>query len=85
MQGGKHLTGIGKKAVKSNHLSGPLLDPVYLTTSDFERAKAAAPGWDVYHLEQEWREWIATKGQPEKPGSAFIAFCRKKHQRGGIP
>jgi hypothetical protein len=51
----------------------------------FEKAKRVAPGWDVYQLESEWREWIATKGQPGKPGPAFIAFCRKKYQREGMP
>jgi hypothetical protein len=50
-----------------------------------EKAKAAAPCWDVYCLEQELREWIATKGQPEKPGAAFIEFCCKKYQRKGRP
>jgi hypothetical protein len=65
--------------------AGPLFDPVRLKTSDFERAKAAAPGWDVYQLESEWREWIATKGKPEKPGPAFIAFCRQKYRREGRP
>src|SRR5438105_14497436 len=29
-------------------------------------------------LEREWRSWIANKGQPENPGTAFAAFCRKK-------
>jgi Initiator Replication protein len=52
-----------------------------LSTTDYEKAKQTAPGWDIYHLEQEWREWIAKKGKPENPSAAFIAFCRKKHQR----
>jgi hypothetical protein len=85
MQGGKQLTGVSQKAVTSNHLSGSLPDYVRLIPSDFERAKAAAPGWDVYSLEQEWRGWIAKKERPENPGAAFVAFCRKKHQREGRP
>jgi plasmid replication initiation protein len=56
-----------------------------LTPETFEKAKKEAPGWDIYSLESEWREWIATRGQPEKPGPAFIAFCRKKYQREGSP
>jgi hypothetical protein len=47
-----------------------------------EKAKAAAPGWNVYCLEQEWRDWIAKKERPENLGAAFIAFCRKKYQPG---
>jgi hypothetical protein len=85
MQGNKPPQTVGKKAVTSNHLSGSLPDYVRLIPSDFERAKAAAPGWDVYSLEQEWRGWIAKKERPENPGAAFVAFCRKKHQREGIP
>jgi hypothetical protein len=49
-----------------------------------EKAKAAAPGWDVYCLEQEWRDWIAKKERSENLGAAFIAFCRKKYQRKGV-
>jgi hypothetical protein len=85
MQGNKPPQAVSKKAATSNHLSGPLSDPVRLRPSDFERAKAAAPGWDVYSLEQEWRSWLAKKERPENPGAAFIAFCRQKHRREGRP
>ena len=45
----------------------------------FEKAKAAAPGYDVYALEREWREWAADKEQPEKGyPAAFIGFCNQK-------
>lgn len=54
----------------------------HLRTSTYERAKQNAPGWDVYELERQWREWIEKKGPPQKPDAAFIAFCRKKEQRG---
>jgi plasmid replication initiation protein len=56
-----------------------------LTPEAFEKAKRAAPGWDVYRLESEWREWIAGKEKPKNPGAAFIAFCRKKCRREGRP
>lgn len=64
---------------------GSSFEPVRLKPSDFEKAKAAAPGWDVYCLEQEWRDWIGKKGVPENPGTAFVAFCRKKQERQGTP
>lgn len=54
----------------------------HLRTSTYEMAKQAAPGWDVYELERQWREWIAKKGPPQKPDAAFIAFCRNKAARG---
>lgn len=55
-------------------------DPVRLSTIDYEQAREAAPGWDIYELERQWRDWIADKAPPRKPGAAFVAFCRKKHR-----
>jgi hypothetical protein len=54
-----------------------------LATETYEKAKQAAPGWDVYVLEQEWREWIADKPRPTNPDAAFIGFCRHKFQKKG--
>ena len=56
-----------------------------LNPETFEKAKRTAPGWDVYNLEFQWREWIAGKEKPKNPDAAFIAFCRKKYQRAGKP
>lgn len=53
----------------------------HLRTSTYEMAKQATPGWDVYELERQWREWIKKKGIPQKPDAAFIAFCRNKFTR----
>ena len=58
--------------------SGP-----HLRTQTYEMARKAAPGWDVYELERQWREWIDKKGPPQKPDAAFVAFCRKKFAREG--
>jgi hypothetical protein len=55
MQTGKQLNGGSKKAVTRNHLPELQLDSIHSTTSDFERAKAAAPGWDIYVP----RAWMA--------------------------
>ena len=50
-----------------------------LKSATYEKARLAAPGFDVYALEQDWREWIAKKGeQPKNPDSAFLGFCRRK-------
>ena len=56
-----------------------------LSLETFEKAKRAAPGWDVYYLEREWREWIAGRDKPNNPDAAFIAFCSKKYQRERSP
>lgn len=52
---------------------------IRLKTETYEKARQATPGFDVYVLEQDWREWIAKKGErPKNPDSAFIGFCRRK-------
>lgn len=57
----------------------PISPSILLKTATYEKARQAAPGFDVYALEQDWREWIAQKGeQPQNPDSAFIGFCRQK-------
>jgi len=72
-----------EKQWKAPLLPSPSPEPpaIRLKTTTFEKAKQAAPGFDVYYLEQEWREWIAKKGErPEHPDAAFIGFCRRKAQ-----
>ena len=65
-------------------LSGPTEGYVPPLKSDtYERARLAAPGWDVYHLEREWREWIIEP--PRDADGAFIGFCRKWFERRGRP
>lgn len=55
-----------------------------LQTETYEKAKRAAPGLDIYALEQDWREWIAKTGKlPEKPDGAFIGFCKRKAKQHG--
>ena len=49
-----------------------------LKTDTYEKAKKAAPGWDVYVLESEWREWMKGKIPPQNLDAAFIAFCKQK-------
>lgn len=56
-----------------------------LMTETYEKAKRAAPDWDVYALEREWREWSAGRVAPQNPDAAFIAFCRQKFRRHGSP
>ena len=54
---------------------------VGLHATTYEVAKQYAPGWDVYSLEAEWREWIAKKNiVPRSPERHFIAFCKRRGQ-----
>jgi plasmid replication initiation protein len=55
----------------------PTLDP-----EAYHDAKLVAPGYDVYYLEQEWRDWWVKSGMPELgfPGKAFVGFCKKRYE-----
>ncbi|VDC18935.1 plasmid replication initiator TrfA [Pseudogemmobacter humi] len=66
--------------------SAPLAyDPssIRLKSGTYEQARDVAPGWDVYFLEQEWRDWITEP--PVNPDAAFVGFCRKYYQKRGAP
>ena len=52
-----------------------------LNPETYNDARIVAPGWDVYHLEREWRDWITEA--PRDPDAAFIGFCRKLYERRG--
>lgn len=56
---------------------------IYLTERAIEEGRKAAPGWDIYQLEREWREWMTES--PRDPEAAFIGFCRKVYERRGSP
>ena len=57
--------------------AAPLDPDVYV------RARRIAPGWDIYALEREWREWMSAP--PRDPEAAFIGFCKKVYQTRGRP
>lgn len=54
---------------------------IALKSDTYEKARQAAPGWDVYVLEHEWRDWMTEL--PRNPDAAFIGFCRKVFERRG--
>jgi plasmid replication initiation protein len=56
---------------------------IVLDLETYELAREAAPGWDVYYLEREWRDWITEA--PRNPDRAFIGFCRKWYDKRGEP
>jgi len=51
-------------------------NPLPLKT--YKVAANVAKGWDVYVLEREWREWLATKENPDYSPASFVAFCKKR-------
>jgi plasmid replication initiation protein len=54
---------------------------IRLKAETMEQARACAPGWDVYAIEDEWREWITEP--PRNPDAAFLGFCRKWYEKRG--
>lgn len=56
----------------------PGYKPPLLPVTAYEQAKKVAFGWDIYALEQQWREWLATKENPDPSPASFVAFCRKR-------
>lgn len=42
-----------------------------LKPDTYERARQAAPGWDVHYLEREWRDWILNR--PAMPMGLLLA------------
>ncbi len=70
-------------ALEENH-TDPLTDAsdgIHLKPETYDAARQAAPGWDVYVLEQEWREWITEP--PRNADAAFLGFCRKVYEKRG--
>ena len=60
---------------------------VHLSPDTMAEARLAAPGWDVYVLENEWRNWMIDGGldAPKNPDKAFLGFCKKWFERRGRP
>ena len=54
-----------------------------LNPEAYARARDVAPEWDVYYLEQEWRDWMTEP--PRDPEAAFVGFCRKWFEKRGRP
>lgn len=54
-----------------------------LKPETYNKARQVAPGWDVRHLESEWRDWVVEA--PRDVDSAFVGFCRKWFERRGRP
>lgn len=67
-----------KKDMSSGALSFP--PPMLrLDSETHEYARQVAPGWDIHHLETEWRSWVLDKAIAVKdPDKHFLSFCKKR-------
>lgn len=48
-----------------------------LRTETYETARLRFPGYDIYHVEGQWRDWASGKPAADDPDRAFLAFFRK--------
>ncbi len=54
-----------------------------LKDESYEKARKAAPGYDIQGLFHEWVSWWRDSGSPElkSADAAFVSFCRKRFER----
>lgn len=56
-----------------------------LKTETYERAQGLAPGWDVYVIEADWRNWIEKKSiKPWSVDAHFLSFCKRRGKYPGF-
>jgi plasmid replication initiation protein len=62
-------------------------DAIWISEEGYQAAKRAAPGWDVYHLEREWKGWMHKnqKPAPRVADAAFAKWCAKYATNHGKP
>ena len=52
----------------------------------YQDARSAAPGWDVYLLEEKWRMWLGENEiEPKHPARHFVKFCKSWSEKRGRP
>ncbi|MEO1533876.1 MAG: plasmid replication initiator, partial [Pseudomonadota bacterium] len=57
-----------------------------LLPETYQEARSLAPGWDVYHLEREWRRWCELEEiEPRHPDRHYLRFCASWAERRGAP
>ena len=69
-------------------LAAPAVDPWTgpLDGDIFGDARNVAPGWDIYHLEREWRNWLGENEiAPKNPERHFLKFCQSWFEKRGRP
>ena len=56
----------------------------HLDGDAYQDAKSAAPGWDVYVLEEKWRMWLGENEiEPKHPARHFVKFCKSWYEKRG--
>ena len=63
-------------AAETLRAEGATVRELSFDATDHEAARAAAPGWDIYALEADWRAYWARSGRPRlrSADKAFLGF-----------
>ena len=80
---GENVVMTRKDAGAGGRGGAPLLDlALHVGPDAMERAKVAAPGYDVHALHAEWLSFARSSARPPRdPEAAFVGFCRKRAER----
>ncbi len=74
--------------IEPKEIESPALLPlptVRLKEETYANGREAAPGWDIYALEAEWREWVSKKDiKAMNPDAHFLAFCKRRGKYPGF-
>eukprot|EP00094_Tigriopus_californicus_P014330 TCALIF_13895-PA protein Name:"Similar to WIGBRp0010 Putative replication protein (Wigglesworthia glossinidia brevipalpis)" AED:0.14 eAED:0.14 QI:0/-1/0/1/-1/1/1/0/357 len=58
---------------------GVVPEPGIKEADVIQEARKLAPGWDIYHLLEEWRGWVSEKQMDIRdPDAHFLAFCKSR-------
>lgn len=50
---------------------------IVLKFGTYEKARKIAPDYDIYYIENAWKEWMKEKGKrPDNPDAAFLGFVK---------
>ncbi len=73
------------KKTRQKDLFPPLPKTPTLQSTTYESGHQYAPGWDIYALEAQWREWLVKRElSPRDPDAHFLAFCKKRGKYPGF-
>lgn len=55
------------------------LPSLLLSNSAIEEGKQYATGWDIYNLQEQWRDWVIAEGITVKnTDKHFVSFCKQR-------
>lgn len=58
----------------------------YIDEDCYEDVRNVAPGWNIYHLEDEYRAWLAKNElEPRNPAAHFVKWARTWYKNHGKP